>query len=205
MDVFRGQMTEQVLTKLRENSVFLVRVPVNMTNLFQALDLIVNGAAKAFLKKKYTEWYSGEIAKALDDGMEIDDIDIKLKLSILKPVQAKWIVELYYYLTSEKGHEVIANGWKSAGIIGAIEGGLLNLANLDPFAAIDPLEHSSVPPLIENGNLDQVDISSFVTYSDDGDVDEESRDIEGNQTKNIFEIIADDICNCMADRYFVEK
>ena len=120
MDVFRGQMTEPVLKKLRENNIFLVQVPANMTNLFQPLDLTVNGAAKALLKRKYTEWYSGEIAKALEDGMQLDDIDIKLKLSVLKPLQAKWIVELYDHFTSERGHEVIANGWKSAGITGAV-------------------------------------------------------------------------------------
>ena len=94
MDVFRGQMTDPVLLKLRENSIFLFRVPPNMTNLFQLLDLNVNGAAKAFLKRKYIEWYSGEISKALADGIALDDIEIKLKLSVLKPFQAKWIVEL---------------------------------------------------------------------------------------------------------------
>ena len=110
------------------------------------MDLTVNGAAKALLKRKYTEWYSGEIAKALEDGMQLDDIDIKLKLSVLKPIQAKWTVELYDHFTSEKGHEVIANGWKSAGITGAVGGGLSNLASSDPFAAIDPLERSSSSP-----------------------------------------------------------
>ena len=65
-----------------------------MTNLFQLLDLNVNGAAKAILKRKYIEWYSGEISKALADGIALDDIEIKLKLSVLKPFQAKWIVEL---------------------------------------------------------------------------------------------------------------
>ena len=94
MDVFRGQMTEPVLKKLRENNVFLVQVPANMTNLFQPLDLTVNGVGKAILKRKYTEWCSGKIAKALKDGMQLDDIDIKLKLLVLKPLQAKWIVEL---------------------------------------------------------------------------------------------------------------
>ena len=34
MDVSRGQMTDPVLLKLQENSIFLVRVPPNMTNLF---------------------------------------------------------------------------------------------------------------------------------------------------------------------------
>ena len=87
-------------------------------------------------------------------------------------------------------YDVIGNGWKSAGITGAIEGGLVNLECLDPFAAIDPLEHGSTVPLIENGNLDQFDISSFVTYYSDEDDDDEW-DIEGNPTRNIFAIIED--------------
>ena len=85
LNVFRGQMTDPVLLKLRENSIFLVRVLPNMTSLFQPLDLTVNGAVKAFLKRKYTEWYSGEISKALADGIALDDIEVKLKLSVLKP------------------------------------------------------------------------------------------------------------------------
>ena len=36
MDVFRGQMTEKVLEKLKCNKVFLVRIPANMTHIFQA-------------------------------------------------------------------------------------------------------------------------------------------------------------------------
>ena len=135
----------------------------NITNLFQPLDVTVNGAAKAFLKRKYTEYYSGEISKALVDGKTLDDIEIKLKLSVMKPLQARWIVELYNYLTSEKGQDVIENGRKSAGITGAIEGGLVNLESLYPLAAIDHLEHRSTVPLIENGNLDQFDISSGIS------------------------------------------
>ena len=56
---------------------------------------------------------------------------------------------IYDHFPSEKGHGVIANGWNSAGITGAVEGGLPNLASSHPFAAIDPLERSSMlpPPL----------------------------------------------------------
>ena len=144
--------------------------------------MTINRAAKAFLKRKYSEWYSGEISKALADGIALDHIEIKLKLSVLKPLQAKWIAELYSYLTSEKG--------KSAGIAGATEGDLVDLESLDPFVAIDPLEHGSPVPLIENRNLDQFDISSFVTYySNDHDHDE--WDIVGNPIRNLFEIIED--------------
>ena len=144
MDVFRGQMTRPVLQKLEEHRIFIVRVPPNMTNLFQPLDLTVNGAAKAFMKRKYTEWYSGEIANALDSCKELHDIDIQLKLSILKPLDAKWVLERYNYLTSEKGRDVIANGWKAAGITNAITLGSSLLENLDPFAELDPLETSVV-------------------------------------------------------------
>ena len=60
-----------------------------MTNLFQPLELNVNGAAKAFLKRKYTKEYSGEISEALADVIALDDYEIKLKLSVLKPLQTK--------------------------------------------------------------------------------------------------------------------
>ena len=120
----------------------------------------------------------------------MDDIEIKLNLSVLKPSQAKWIVEIYNYQISEKGHGVIGNGWKSARITGAIEGGLVNLESLDPFAAIDPLEHGSTVPLIENGNLDQSDISSFVNYYSNEDADDECN-IAGNPIRNILEITED--------------
>ena len=40
MDVYRGQM--KVLLKHLENSIFLVRMPPNVLNLFQPLDLTVN-------------------------------------------------------------------------------------------------------------------------------------------------------------------
>ena len=94
MDVFRGQITDTVLLKLQGNSTFLVQRPPSTTILFQSLDLTINRAAKAFLKRKYTKCCQGEISKAPADGTALDDIEIKLKLLVLKHLQAKWIVEL---------------------------------------------------------------------------------------------------------------
>ena len=110
-----------------------------MTNLFQPLDLTVNGSAKAFLKKKFTEWYSSSISKQLEEGKQIKDIDVEFKLSILKPLHTKWINELYDYMTSEEDRKVISNGWKAAFITEAIEQGTQGLEPLDPFFDIDPL------------------------------------------------------------------
>ena len=52
MDVFRGQMNEDVLTVLKDNNILLVRVPANMTHIFQPLDLTVNGTFRTFMGKK---------------------------------------------------------------------------------------------------------------------------------------------------------
>ena len=56
-----------------------------MTNLLQPLHLTVSGAAKAFMKQRFTEWYSQEIWKESEPGKKLNDIDIKLMLTILKP------------------------------------------------------------------------------------------------------------------------
>ncbi len=45
-DVFRGQMTDTVKSKLASLCIELVRVPANMTHFFQPLDFTVNGSAK---------------------------------------------------------------------------------------------------------------------------------------------------------------
>ena len=47
IDVLFGQMTEPAIKKIRENSIKLDKVALNMTQLFQPLDLTVNGVAKA--------------------------------------------------------------------------------------------------------------------------------------------------------------
>ena len=114
IDVFSGQVTKPVIDKMTENNIKLVKVPANMTRLFQPLDLTVNGAAKAYMKKRFTEWYSRCIIQELDSGKGVDNIDIQLKMSRLKPLHANWINNLYNYFTVPEGKEIIANSWKAA-------------------------------------------------------------------------------------------
>ena len=93
IDVFRGQMTDPVVEAPKENKIILVKIPPNMTHIYQPLDLTVNRSAKAFFKRKFTEWYSQEIHKQLEEGKKIDQVDVVLRLSVLKPLHAKWIIE----------------------------------------------------------------------------------------------------------------
>ena len=50
IDVFRGQMTEEVVSMLRTNNIRLVKVQNNMTHLLQPLDLTVNGHCNSLMK-----------------------------------------------------------------------------------------------------------------------------------------------------------
>ena len=74
-----------------------------MTNLFQPLDLTINRSAKAFTKKKFTEWYSLEVKKQLDNGRNAEETEVKLLLSKLKLLHASWLIELYNHFTSTAG------------------------------------------------------------------------------------------------------
>ena len=136
-------MTTPVTEKLAENHMKYVKVPANLTNLFQPLDLTINRSAKAFMKKKFTEWYSLEVMKQLDIGKNVEEIEVKLLLSNLIPLHASWLIELLNHFTSTAGKETIANRWKAAGITDDIKSGSSSLDLLDPFSTIDPFEQQA--------------------------------------------------------------
>ena len=55
------------------------------------------------MKKKFALWYADQVKSELDKGKNIEEIDISMKLSILKPLHAKWLIDLYNYMTSPDG------------------------------------------------------------------------------------------------------
>ena len=113
------------------------RVPGNMAHLFQPLDLTVNGYFKQFVKRKFVEWYSNNVARALDDGQDLESIVIDFKLPI-KPLHAKWVTEGYDYITSSIGTIIYLRGWKKSEYKETLENVLED--NLDTFKDIDPIE-----------------------------------------------------------------
>ena len=56
IDVFRGQMTDLV-TQALKNNIILVKIPRNMTSIYQPLNVTVNRSAKAIFKCGFTKWY----------------------------------------------------------------------------------------------------------------------------------------------------
>ena len=83
-----------------------------------------NGYVKPFMKKKFTLRYSDQVIRALDEGKGIKDVEISLKLSIVKPLHVKWLIEMYNHMTSSEGRDVCLKGWKVTGILDATEKGL---------------------------------------------------------------------------------
>ena len=117
MDTFKGQDNDGLRKLCMSDNCEIVIVPHNLTNKFQPLDLSVNKAAKA--KEKYNTWMTNEISKQIKRGIAPPDVKVSLNLSVIKPLHAKWIVDLHHYLKTEKA--MILYGFRAAGISEAIE------------------------------------------------------------------------------------
>ena len=84
-----GQITTTIRNLLESEEIYFSKVPANMANLYQSSDVIVNGYAKAFMKRMFTEWFATKISEVLTKGKAAEDIDSTLNLSTLPPLQAK--------------------------------------------------------------------------------------------------------------------
>ena len=186
LDVFRGQLTKAVVDEMQKHNILMCQVPANVTHIFQPLDLTVNGSAKSFLKAKFTEWCAEKIDEGLEEGKALEDIDIKLTLTLLKPIHGSWICDLYNYLSSSKGKSIIENRWKQAGISKAIEAGFSKLPCLDPFQSIDPLMNESnsnglsTRAISSICDIDEDILQGYQRVETDDDSDWEHPDYERN-------------------------
>ena len=143
-DVFRGHRVEDVETVLEDNKLLSVLVPSNCTDLLQPLDLSTNKAMKDHLRANFQTCYAEQVTSQLQQGKKAEEVKVDMRLSILKEMQAKWIVSAFDYLRSHP--EIGINGFKAAGIVKAIEEPeSLVLGNdreedEDPFADLDSEE-----------------------------------------------------------------
>ena len=89
----------------------------------------------------YATRYMQQVDNALQVGTKLE-FNIELRLSVIKPLNAKWLVEYYNHISSETGTEVIVNEFKLAGIYDAIRSGKSSLQSIDPFNDITQLADS---------------------------------------------------------------
>ena len=151
------------------------------------------------MNRKFSDWYAAKIMHAMDDGRELDSIDIELKLSIIKLLHAKWMMEVSNETMSAEGKEVCLKGWEVSSIKGAVELGVTKLLNLDPFNDIDPMleEDCNDIPVIDSSSVlwvvpyipNDYEIGSGDDHDDDND-DEEW--IDEQNERNVFTFSFDD-------------
>ena len=70
-----------------------------------------------------------------DSRVNFKDVNVECKLSVLKPIHATWLVEMYNYVTSAQGRIHVLKGWEKAGIKGVVMGGEV-LPPVDPYRDI---------------------------------------------------------------------
>ena len=196
-------MNPEVRDHFQQENIKIVPVPANMTSKYQPADLTVNSPAKGLMKHKFNNWYSDEIGKALDAGQDYRNIDIQLRLSALKPLHASWMLEMYDYLTSAKGKKIIIKGLEAAGITQAILGGSNSLPSLDPFSEVDPMENDTIVSMEEacHNSFDERDYATCYRSEPNDDETSDDEEVfyhetleeEGDTSRNIFDVIDDEL------------
>ena len=86
---------------LEANNIYTVRVPANCTDKLQPMDLSVNKPAKEFMRKSKNNWIK---------MLQISHQWTYVRMSIIKPLGAKWLVSLYDYFKTNDS--IVLNGFK---------------------------------------------------------------------------------------------
>ena len=200
MDVFTGQKTGEVLDLLNTNKILVTNVPPNMTKYYQPLDLTVNGYAKKFMSRKFSGWYTQKISLQLEKGVPIDEIDVKLRLSLIKPLRAEWMTHFHNQMTTPESKKVIESGWLAAGIRDGICLGPSNLPSIAPFEEIAPMKDVAAYTVpVPSSAFAMSTAEKSIGYSrqhdsDDDDEEEywENPDFEDRGAFNIFDEFDDE-------------
>ena len=80
--------------------------------------------------------FKGQMTDAVKE--KLASLSIKMaQLSILKPLHAQWLVNVYYYFSTDNGREIVLKGWKKAGIQALFDGSIV----LPPENPFEPTEY----------------------------------------------------------------
>ena len=112
-DVFASHRCDKVLDALERNHIKCCYVPANCTGELQPLDITVNQVFKKELKGCFTKWYAGIVKQELDKGVELSTIKPDLRISTLKPIHAKWLMQV---LLNAIPTDAIVSGFEKSGI-----------------------------------------------------------------------------------------
>ena len=64
------------------------------------------------MTRKFNDWHANQVAIYLAEREDPPPVDIRM--SVLKPLGAKWLVEMHNYI--KENSDIIKNGFRGAGI-----------------------------------------------------------------------------------------
>ena len=106
-DNFKARYTEKILRHIDSYNIYVILIPPNCTDRLQPLDISVNKPAEDFLRREFQDWYSKKICRQFQ-GLESKE-PVDLRLAIMKPLGAQWMISLHKYLKSNP--QIIQNGF----------------------------------------------------------------------------------------------
>lgn len=113
-DVYKAHRGQGLLDILDKHGIKVVFVPGACTDRLQPLDLIPNNIFKSYLKAEFQSFYAGEIQKQLSAGVDLTDIKIDLRSSVIKPLHAQWLVNAIKKLSTKP--DIISESFSKAGL-----------------------------------------------------------------------------------------
>ena len=100
---------------LHRANIKVVYVPAGCTDELQPLDLRVNKVFKDILKKQLEDWYADQVTKFLKKNKKLDKFEIDLRLSVIKPIHARWLVKTLIQLLDRT--DLIESAFEAASIV----------------------------------------------------------------------------------------
>ena len=100
VDVYKAHSTPDVIEMFKASHCLVEFVPANCTSELQVMDLAVNKLFKDKLTNHFVEWYATQVFESLQEGGEGNVHETAKnftpdRLSVLKPIHAKWVVSVF--------------------------------------------------------------------------------------------------------------
>ena len=117
-DGLRGQNSPEFIGLLESHNISCVRVPPNCTDKLHPLDISFNKTIESALRKHFQSYYATEVMTQLFDDTSIDEVQVDMCISVIKPKCASWIMASWQEI--EERPELALNGFKKEGIFDII-------------------------------------------------------------------------------------
>ncbi|XP_041356072.1 unconventional myosin-Vb-like [Gigantopelta aegis] len=114
-DVFAAHSCQSFLDLLQKRFFEVRFVPAGCTGELQPMDLSVNAEFKLAIKEKFTKWYADIVAKNIKENT---NKPVDLRISLIKPFHARWIVACIVKLSKDK--QTVTRGWRSSGLLAVV-------------------------------------------------------------------------------------